>query len=121
MRAAIKMITELRSLNQRRAGRGQKPILMGIGLNTDTVTSGNIGSPKRMDYTVIGDGVNLASRIESACKTYGSGLLLSESTFAKLTGKYQTREIDRVIFKGKTKQIQIFEVLDYHTPETFPN
>jgi adenylate cyclase len=90
-------------------------------VNTDFVVSGNIGSPKRMDYTVIGDGVNLASRIESACKGYGAGLLLSESTFAKLIGKYQTREIDRVIFKGTSKPIQIFEVLDYHTPETFPN
>ncbi len=121
MRAAIGMITELRALNQRRAGRGQKAILMGIGLNTDTVVSGNIGSPKRMDYTVIGDGVNLASRLESACKEYSAQILCSEFTYRKLKGTYRMREIDRVIVKGKTEPIGVYEVLDYHTEETFPN
>ena len=121
MRAAIKMITELRALNQRRQARGQKPVLMGIGLNTDKVVSGNIGSPKRMDYTVIGDGVNLASRLESACKEYYAQILISEFTHRKLKGTYRSREIDRVIVKGKTEPIGVYEVLDYHTEETFPN
>jgi len=121
MRAAIRMITELRALNQRRQARGQKPILMGIGLNTDKVVSGNIGSPKRMDYTVIGDGVNLASRLESACKEYSAQILISEFTHRKLKGTYRTREIDRVIVKGKTEPISVYEVLEFHTEETFPN
>ena len=121
MRAAIKMITELRALNSRRAGRGQKPILMGIGLNTDTVTSGNIGSPKRMDYTVIGDGVNLASRLESACKEYSAQILCSEFTYRKLKGTYRMREIDKVVVKGKTEPVGVYEVLDFHTEETFPH
>jgi adenylate cyclase len=121
MRAAVSMITELRALNQRRQQRGQKPVLMGIGLNTDTVVSGNIGSPKRMDYTVIGDGVNLASRLESACKEYSAQILCSEFTYRKLRATYRTREVDRVIVKGKTEPVGVYEVLDFHTDETFPN
>jgi adenylate cyclase len=121
LRAAIAMITELRALNARRQARGQKPILMGVGLNTDTIVSGNIGAPKRMDYTVIGDGVNLASRLESACKEYSAQILISEFTHRKLKGTYRSREIDRVIVKGKTEPISVYEVLEFHTEETFPN
>ena len=121
LRAAIAMITELRALNQQRQSRGQKPVLMGIGLNTDTVVSGNIGSPKRMDYTVIGDGVNLASRLESACKEYSAQIIISENTVRKLKGTYRMREIDKVVVKGKTAPVAVFEVLDYHSDETFPH
>ena len=70
VRAAIKMMKELNSYNKHRINQGKPPVDHGIGLNTDQVLSGNIGSPKRMDYTVIGDGVNLASRVESSCKKY---------------------------------------------------
>jgi len=115
------MITELRSWNIDRAADGKRPVDIGIGLNTDTIVSGNIGSPKRMDYTVIGDGVNLASRLESACKEYSARILISENTFAKLKGTYRIREVDRVIVKGKTEPASVFEVLDYHTEDTFPH
>jgi adenylate cyclase len=74
-----------------------------------------------MDYTVIGDGVNLASRLESACKQYHARLLISEFTFKKLHGTYRIREIDRVIVQGKTQPVGLYEVLDYHSDETFPN
>jgi adenylate cyclase len=121
MRAAVAMIGELRSLNRRRQERGQKPIHMGIGLNTDTVVSGNIGSPKRMDYTVIGDGVNLASRLEGACKEYSAQILASEFTYRKLKGTYRAREVDRVVVKGKTEPVGVYEILDYHNEESFPN
>src|SRR5260370_32679004 len=100
---------------------GKKPVAMGVGLNTDVVVSGNIGSPKRMDYTIIGDGVNLASRLESACKQYSARILLSENTYKKLRGTYRAREVDVVLVKGKHQPVAIYEVLDYHTPETFPN
>jgi adenylate cyclase len=115
------MITSLQSFNRARSGKGQKQIEIGIGINTDTVVSGNIGSPKRMDYTVIGDGVNLAARLESACKQYATRILISEFTARKLRGTYRMREIDQVVVKGKTKPVGIHEVLDYHTNETFPN
>jgi adenylate cyclase len=102
VRASISMIGDLRRWNQERAAAGKKPVDIGIGLNTDTIVSGNIGSPKRMDYTVIGDGVNLASRLESACKEYSARILISENTFKRLRGTYRVREIDKVIVKGKT-------------------
>ncbi len=121
VRAAVSMIRELWKWNADREKRGQKPIDMGIGLNTDTIVSGNIGSPKRMDYTVIGDGVNLASRLESACKQYAARILISEFTYEKLRGTYRAREVDRVIVKGKTEPVGVYEILDYHTDETFPN
>src|SRR5262249_51050033 len=91
------------------------------GLNPDTVVSGNIGSPRRMDYTIIGDGVNLASRLESACKQYGTHILISENTYQRLRGTYRIREVDSVVVKGKHQPVAIYEVLDYHTDETFPN
>ncbi len=121
VRAAIKMMTELAELNVARKKRGMTAIDHGLGLNTDDIVSGNIGSPKRMDYTVIGDGVNLAARLESACKKYGAHILISEYTFDALKATYRTRPIDRVIVKGKTEPVRVYEVLDYHTKSSFPN
>ncbi len=121
VRAAIGMINALKQFNETRAAAGKSPVDIGIGLNTDSVVSGNIGSPRRMDYTIIGDGVNLASRLESACKQYASRILISENTFKKLRGTYRIREVDSVVVKGKHQPVGIYEVLDYHSPETFPN
>jgi adenylate cyclase len=121
VRAAISMISDLWKWNAMRADEGKLPVDMGIGLNTDIVVSGNIGSPKRMDYTMIGDGVNLAARLESACKQYAARILISENTFNQLRGTYRTRHIDHVVVKGKTEPAGVIEVLDYHTEESFPN
>ena len=121
VRAAVSMIRELRLHNEERKERGQKPIRIGIGMSTDVIVSGNIGSPKRMDYTVIGDGVNVAARLEGACKEYVTQILCSESTYRKLRGSYRAREIDRIVVKGKVDPIGVYEILDFHTDETFPN
>ncbi len=121
VRAALDMLRGLAKYNERRASEGKRPVDIGIGLNTDNIVSGNIGSPKRMDYTVIGDGVNLASRLESATKQYGAKLLISEFTKARLKGTYRMREVDKVIVKGKTQPVAVFEVVDFHTDATFPN
>ena len=121
VRTAIAMIRELHAWNTKRTEEGKMPVDIGIGLNTDTVVSGNIGSQKRMDFTIIGDGVNLAARLESACKQYGAHILMSEFTYAKLKDTYRVREVDYVVVKGKTKPVSIYEVLDYHNEQTFPN
>jgi adenylate cyclase len=120
VRAAISMMRALREWNVERAAHGKPRVDIGIGLNTDIVVSGNIGSKKRMDYTMIGDGVNLASRLESACKKYGAHILASEFTIRGLRGTYRTREIDLVLVQGKTQPVAIHEILDYHTEETYP-
>ena len=121
VRAGISMIADMWTWNGQRRAKGLKTVDMGLGLNTDMVVSGNIGSPKRMDYTVIGDGVNLASRLESACKAYSARILISESTVKKLKGTYRMRDIDLVVVKGKTEPVRVFEVLDYYDATTFPN
>jgi hypothetical protein len=99
---------------------GKLPVDIGIGLNTDNVVSGTIGSKKRMDYTIIGDGVNLAARLESACKQYGAHILISEFTYKALKATYYSRELDLVVVKGKTKPVAIHEILDYHSEESYP-
>ncbi len=120
VRAAIAMIRGCRNYSEQRVRNGHHPVAMGIGLNTDMVVSGNIGSARRMDYTLIGDGVNLASRLDQACKSYAAELLISESTFSRLQCSYRHREIDRVIVLGKTEPVSVYEILEHHSEETFP-
>ena len=121
VRAAIRMMTDLKVFNDKRSNEGKMPIDHGMGINTDSIVSGNIGSPKRMDYTVIGDGVNLAARIESACKQYGAHILISEFTYKAVKATYRTRQVDYVIVKGKTEPVGVYEVLDFHDDESYPN
>ena len=121
VRAGINMIKRLWDWNLEREKKGQMAIDMGLGINTDMLVSGNIGSSKRMDYTMIGDGVNLAARLESACKSYSAKILISDFTYQKLKGTYQIRYIDDVVVKGKTEPVGVREVLDFHSLESFPN
>jgi adenylate cyclase len=112
VQAAVEMVRALRAFNEAREYQGGAPLQLGIGLNTDEVVAGNIGSPQRMDYTVIGDGVNLASRLEGATKYYGVDILVSESTIAATTRSFLTREIDSIRVKGKARSVAVHEVLD---------
>ncbi|MBV1876339.1 MAG: GAF domain-containing protein [Pseudomonadales bacterium] len=121
VRTAVEMIRELWKWNDLRGVNGQGRVGIGIGLNTDSVVTGNIGSLKRMDYTMIGDGVNLAARLESACKQYRTRILVSDNTYTKLRGTYRSRQVDLVLVKGKSQPVKIHEILDYHTEESFPN
>ncbi len=121
VRAAIAMMKALNHFNQKRNKKGLVPIKHGIGINTDMIVAGNIGSEKRMDFTVIGDGVNLASRVESLCKYYGAHILISEFTYQQLKSTYRTRQIDKVIVKGKVNPVSIYEIIDFHDKHSFPN
>jgi len=121
VRAAIEMLASLRAFNDRRVKHGKEPIEIGIGVNTDEVLSGNIGSAKRMDYTVIGDGVNLAARLESANKTYGTHVLVSEFTVGELKDEFTLREVDRITVKGKSKPVGIYEPRDAWDTREFPH
>ncbi len=121
VKAGINMIKRMWEWNQQREKDGKPPVDMGLGLNTDKIVAGNIGSKKRMDYTMIGDGVNLAARLESACKQYNARILISDYTFKKLKGTYRIRYIDDVVVKGKNEPVGVHEVLDYHNGDSFPN
>jgi adenylate cyclase len=80
-----------------------------VGLNTGEVVAGNIGSPRRMSYTVIGDSVNLASRLEGATKLYGGAILMSEYTWAALKDRRHVREVDVIRVKGKNQPVAVYE------------
>lgn len=118
---AVEMMRALREFNAARLRDKKDAVLIGIGINTDDVLAGNIGSLRRMDYTVIGDGVNLASRLEGANKFYHTNILISEFTFQSLKRPYLYREVDLMKVKGKNKPVTIFEVLDHFDGESFPH
>jgi len=109
VRAANEMMLALQRLNARRERAGHQALDHGIGINTGEAIAGNIGSPKRMDYTVIGDSVNLTARIESTTKNYGTPVLVSDQTLACLDSKEMFREVDRIRVKGKSEPVTLYE------------
>jgi adenylate cyclase len=119
--AAIEMVRRLRGFNRGWVNEGRPALGIGVGINTGEVVAGTIGSPKRMDYTVIGDHVNLAARIESANRYYGTQILVSEHTIEKLRAERRARELDRVRVQGRALPVRLFEILDHHTEATFPH
>lgn len=111
VQTALEMRERLVDFNIKRKEKDLLPIRIGIGLNSDTVISGNIGSSKRMEFTAIGDGVNLGSRLESASKQYGTDIIISEYTYAPCRDRVWARELDRVRVKGKNKPVSIYELV----------
>jgi adenylate cyclase len=111
VRSALQMQELLREFNASRARSGLPVLALGIGIATGDVIAGTIGSPKRMDYTVIGDSVNLASRLESITKTYQVRTILCEDTAARVVGEAALRELDVVRVRGRVQPTRIYEVL----------
>lgn len=107
---AIEMCRSLDEMNADRRDRRQPPINMGIGIHVGEVIAGNIGSVERMEYTVIGDNVNLCSRLEGLTKHYGVRVLISEALREKIDQYFLIRAIDLVIVQGRRKPTRIYEL-----------
>jgi len=110
-RAALQTLTKLFELQREFAAKGLPQIDIGIGLNSGEVSAGNMGSQTVRSYTVMGDAVNLASRLEGINKQYGTRIVLSEFTYERVKEAFTCREIDWVRVKGKSKPVKIYELL----------
>lgn len=111
VKTAIDMRHRLTIFNQKRESENQKAIKIGIGINSDTVISGNIGCSKRMEFTAIGDGVNLGARLEGASKIYGTDIVISESTYRPCADRVWARELDFIKVKGKNRPVAVYELI----------
>jgi adenylate cyclase len=112
VQTALAMIAELGRLNAQWKEQGKVSGLdIGIGINTGPMIAGNIGSEAIMSYTVIGDAVNLGSRLESLNKEFGTRIIISDATRQRLKGEYEFRSLGDVVVKGKTHPVAIFEVV----------
>jgi adenylate cyclase len=111
VRTGLSMMGSLDAFNREITAEGVPPFGMGLGINTDTVVVGNMGSSQRFDYTCLGDGVNLASRLEGQSKPYGVKIVLGPKTAAYVKDEYFVLELDKIAVKGKKEGVNIFTVL----------
>ena len=114
---ALAMIEKLHHLWEEWRGKNLPELKIGIGINSGLMTVGNMGSERLFDYTVIGDNVNLASRLEGLNKLYGTAILISEATQKLLKNNFILREVDRVRVKGKQTSVSIFELRGHGQPQ----
>ena len=111
LRTAIDMQVALKELNTKLVSEGLPQINIGIGINTGQALVGNMGSEQRFDYSVIGDAVNLASRLESSSKTLGKTLVIGEDTRRTIETNFPFEYIDSITVKGKTEKIKVYTIL----------
>jgi adenylate cyclase len=112
IQSALDMRQRLERFNHDRIATNQPEIRIGIGISSGEVVSGNIGSQRKMEYTVIGDGVNLSSRLEGVTKEYGCDIVLSEFTYNLCKDRIWVRELDRIQVKGKRNAVNLYELID---------
>ena len=121
VRAGLGMLGALESFNraEQEACGSREPVRIGIGVNTGSLMLGTIGGSERLAHTVIGDSVNVASRVQSLTKLYAATFLISGSTHEGMAdaSSYQLRLLDRVVVKGRREPIPVWEVLDGRDPE----
>ena len=110
VRCALEMESRLARMNAERAAQGEPPIDIGVGLHTGELVAGNIGSPKRMEYTVIGDTVNVSSRIEGMTKQAGRRVLMSEATARLVEGTFPVVEVGEVALRGRARPVALYTV-----------
>jgi adenylate cyclase len=111
IRSAVGMRNALAKLNERLKARGAAPLRTGIGIHTGEVIAGSIGHEEQRQYTVIGDAVNLASRLESATKDLGVNILISEHTYALVKDRVEARQVKEIHVKGRAQPVMTYEVL----------
>lgn len=112
---AIQMQKRLDELDAKWKAEGQPDILVRMGINTGDMVVGNMGGKERFDYTVMGDNVNLGSRLEGANKEYGSKIMIADTTYDAVKDFFYTRELDFLVVKGKTKPIKVYELIGLKT------
>ena len=110
-RTALEMMSELKRLREKWAAEGRPDVNIGVGVNTGDMVVGNMGSEMRFDYTVMGDSVNLASRLEGTNKEYRTNIIISEFTYESIRNELFCRELDAVRVKGKKLPVRIYELL----------
>jgi adenylate cyclase len=111
-KAALEQIHCLKEMNAKWITEGKPPLDIGIGLNSGDMVVGNMGSSSRMDYTIMGDSVNLGSRLEGANKIYSTHIIIGESTYELVKDHVITRELDLIRVKGKNLPVKIYELID---------
>jgi len=119
-KAALEMIEKVKELNEHWAKQGKGPIAIGIGVNTGTVIFGNIGRGKKIEFTVIGDPVNLAARLESLNKEFHTSIIVSEATRNRLGKEAQVRPLGGVKVKGKTVETTVYELQGWDAQTQVP-
>jgi len=110
-RAALEMLGVLNKLQAKWEAQGRPPVDIGVGINTGLMLVGNMGSAKRFNFTIMGDNVNLASRLEGINKQFATRLIISEATYLAVHEHFVARELDLIRVKGKMKPVKIFELL----------